>query len=436
MQYRGGTQITIRTTSGTLEQRKNCIPLSDFPETFRDAVILTRKLGVRYLWIDCLCIIQGSNEDWDFEVTRMGNVYRGSLLTIAARNSASSNDGLLKPRELPKSVRLKYQSASNSKLVGSMYIRPSFNDFETVDQINTEAHLDQRGWVYQEHMLSVRTLICGAQSSQWDCFETYQTESLRLMDVPYSNPKLHVLKSYFANPSTLDPYTVWLEMVEAYSRRRLTFQSDKLAAIEGLASIIGDITTDRYHAGMWRKDMLRFLLWGPAYPERTVFTDNGSPSWSWTSIADEVICQREPLIVSAGPHSAKVIDITTVLVGVNPMGAVSGGCLRVDALQRWIDIGDGLFKKYKDWQYTIHLDVDDEGSSAVRSRTRVETQKFLIIQLISGVDPEDVFQKWRYFGLVSEQTRDGNSERYKRVGLVTGFGGDLTGWTRGGIDII
>jgi hypothetical protein len=93
----GPTQF-ITTTRDTIKQRIAGIALSDLPQTFKDAVSLTRKLGIRYLWIDSLCIKQKDKEDWEREAGKMGSVYSQSFLNIAATRSAEGSGGLFKER--------------------------------------------------------------------------------------------------------------------------------------------------------------------------------------------------------------------------------------------------------------------------------------------------------------------------------------------------
>ena len=69
------------------------------PQSLKDGIMITRCLGLQYIWIDCLCIVQDDEEDWHREAGRMGDIYSKSYLTIAAARSADSNNGFLAPRE-------------------------------------------------------------------------------------------------------------------------------------------------------------------------------------------------------------------------------------------------------------------------------------------------------------------------------------------------
>jgi Heterokaryon incompatibility protein (HET) len=74
----------LLTTAANLSAMIKEIPLESMPLNYRDAVVTTRKLSFRYLWIDSLCIIQDSVEDWEAESAKMGEVYQNAQLTIAA----------------------------------------------------------------------------------------------------------------------------------------------------------------------------------------------------------------------------------------------------------------------------------------------------------------------------------------------------------------
>lgn len=98
LSHRWGTKHveykSLSTTSANFRAHCHEIPLDSLPKTFRDAVLVTRGLGLRFLWIDSLCIIQDSKEDWDFEASRMAKVYNNAYLTIAADLAPHPNVGL------------------------------------------------------------------------------------------------------------------------------------------------------------------------------------------------------------------------------------------------------------------------------------------------------------------------------------------------------
>src|SRR5262245_51062482 len=87
-----------------LAVHKRGISLKTMPLTLRDAVIATRKLGVRYLWIDALCIVQDDLYEWEQEAPEMGRIYQNSFCTLAAPGSDSSANGLFLSRHSAEPV--------------------------------------------------------------------------------------------------------------------------------------------------------------------------------------------------------------------------------------------------------------------------------------------------------------------------------------------
>ncbi|KLU87477.1 hypothetical protein MAPG_06477 [Magnaporthiopsis poae ATCC 64411] len=89
----GRAQI-ITTTISTMRARMEGIAESQLSRTFREAIAATRRLGVRYIWIDSLCIIQDSALDWQVESAKMAAIYGNAWLTLAAVRSRDGNGGL------------------------------------------------------------------------------------------------------------------------------------------------------------------------------------------------------------------------------------------------------------------------------------------------------------------------------------------------------
>jgi Heterokaryon incompatibility protein (HET) len=89
-----GGRCPMTFTKRTAASLFRCIDPSTLPRTFDDAIWLARKIGIRYLWIDALCIVQDSEEDWRIESSRMLDVYSRATLTVAATASRSSEGGL------------------------------------------------------------------------------------------------------------------------------------------------------------------------------------------------------------------------------------------------------------------------------------------------------------------------------------------------------
>jgi hypothetical protein len=76
--------MRCRTLRSNLGKRKADIDFDDLLPTYQDAISVTRRLGIKYLWIDSLCIVQDDEADVRMQIARMGSIYGNSYFTIAA----------------------------------------------------------------------------------------------------------------------------------------------------------------------------------------------------------------------------------------------------------------------------------------------------------------------------------------------------------------
>jgi hypothetical protein len=132
-----------------LQDRYKSIDFKKLPKTFQDAVIVTRGLGKRFLWIDSLCIIQEDKDDWGKESKKMETVFGSAYCTIAASSAKNSTEGFLNPRLLNQSRR-QCVRVSNT-LDTALYICENIDNFHRDME---EGELNKRGWVLQERALS------------------------------------------------------------------------------------------------------------------------------------------------------------------------------------------------------------------------------------------------------------------------------------------
>ncbi|THV55679.1 hypothetical protein BGAL_0005g00580 [Botrytis galanthina] len=113
-----GNSDILKLTISNLENFKDSIPLERLPKTFIEAIFVARKFSISYIWIDSLCIIQDSEEDWQTESVSMEDVYGNSSLNIMATISKNSHEGLSRPRdpkmlELCPAIHSKWKDAEN-----------------------------------------------------------------------------------------------------------------------------------------------------------------------------------------------------------------------------------------------------------------------------------------------------------------------------------
>ncbi|KAL8717830.1 MAG: hypothetical protein Q9225_004969 [Loekoesia sp. 1 TL-2023] len=332
-----GGSSPLKTTLATESQWQRGIPLDMMPPTFRDAVTITRKLGIDHLWIDSLCIIQDSAEDWEYEALRMNNVYKYGLLNIAADTSRTCNDGIFSSRNGPTAVIKLPLISQKSNIRSFMFVRPrQWNNFRN-DTMGSSSTLSSRAWALQESILSPRTLHYGKQQMVWECLSFTLTESSAIARLDNNRP---LLPGFSWSYKTLLPpgivqrpssqtlvekdhdrhvslYNFWLQIIANYTKRKLTVPSDIFPALAGIASILQVHLGDRYLAGLFEGDLLRSLLWQIIDPSSSATTSAClAPSWSWASVLGAIepginvnSSTISPQIV--GNHAAKILKAET-----------------------------------------------------------------------------------------------------------------------------
>jgi hypothetical protein len=329
----GGEQ-PLTTTLSTIEQRKTRISMDSLPALYRDAIIVTRRLGINYLWIDSLCIIQDSKEDWATEAARMGDVYRLSYLTIFSLTSRNCHEGILVQRTPSTDL-----SCATSKT--STPPRSKADIFKT-------APLLQRAWAVQERLLSSRILYYSTEEMFWECLGCTARESsfrfkpfFRYTPYQYDKHECTQVKPSLVlpldeNPSfPVSPPSDWHAIVAEYTRCQLTLSSDKLPALSGLASVFKRNTGYTYLAGLWKEDFANALLWyapNNTSRQRLPVKMYRGPSWSWVSTDLAVMSKTFDRTRQSTPHAdIKVVDSDIRLAGSDPMGEILYASVTIQA---------------------------------------------------------------------------------------------------------
>ncbi|KAL1643339.1 hypothetical protein SLS58_005010 [Diplodia intermedia] len=302
----------MTTKRATFRQRRSCIPFASLPLTFQHAVQTTRELKVRYLWIDSLCIIQDSADDWAVESGRMGDIYMHSYVTLAADSSGSSHGGLFNSQSvlqdeepLGKHLELEILVGTDlSKKSCRLYISderavPSNVDssgplegVDDSDKDDPDRMLVTRGWTLQEAILPARVLHFTSKQLIWECpRKGYEAEDMFSANLRHMRPTFTEMSaklmpllddgegSGFNSPAQglrdrpAEVLWAWYgEVIEyRYSSRCLTYPTDKLPAIAGLAVLASQTLKCEYIAGMWRRELEWALTW-PGWFSRQVVT--------------------------------------------------------------------------------------------------------------------------------------------------------------------
>ena len=281
LSYCWGDACSIITSQSTLEIRKRSISWDIIPPLFRDAIVVTRKLGIRFLWIDALCIIQDDVEDWEKESGTMARVFGNATLTIAADCTPHPSSHLLLPVPANRGDPKRFVQAVFDNAVSRSPATP----YNLMKEFSSSGYWN-RAWTMQETILSRATLHFVAGTILFECL-TGITPLLRergtdqLVTLPH--PENHMKKlcspTWMNASSMTEILGVWWRVVEHYSTRKLGFQSDKLVAISGVAERFASYLGS-YAAGLWlQPDLVRSLCWrarSTSYRHAT-YT---APSWS------------------------------------------------------------------------------------------------------------------------------------------------------------
>lgn len=156
-----------------IDEHKRGIRFDRLPSSFRDAVTLTRSLGVEYLWIDSVCIIQRDEDDWEAESGRMEDVFSSAYCTVAASSAPSSLAGFLGRRG--REPRPCCTVGGDGHRGGPFYLCKSIDDFERDVESSI---LNSRGWVLQERALSRRIIHMAENQIYLECYQGIHSETL------------------------------------------------------------------------------------------------------------------------------------------------------------------------------------------------------------------------------------------------------------------
>ncbi|KAI0179040.1 heterokaryon incompatibility protein-domain-containing protein [Hypoxylon sp. FL1284] len=324
----GGDQHS-KTTKARLGSYERGIPLDTLPKTIQDAAIVTLGIGLRYLWVDALCIVQDDAADKQEEISKMHLVYRGAHLTIAAANTPTSYGGFLQPRERYRPTRVAARMDDN--VFAEVLLSPEYSGLVTSD------HLFLRSWTFQETHLSTRIAVYGAREMMFCCLEGDRTDG----GAATQKDTRTTAFSGAIDPGnqvfgSLQHPGGWVSIIEQYSRRNLTEETDKLPGIAALADEYSQTkpVTD-YFAGMWREDFFLQCLWTVA-PFRvrrpSVYT---APSWSWASVIGAIGNPRASRSFSGSlQFTCPLLDVQTTLSSSHRFGTVTEGHMRVRARVR------------------------------------------------------------------------------------------------------
>ncbi|KAF9479151.1 HET-domain-containing protein [Pholiota conissans] len=335
------------------------------PQTITDAILVTHRLGIRYLWVDALCIIQDSSEDKDNELGIMAHIYRDAYLTISALGAFRADQGFLPDERAPDILPFLFSDTQKSPgLMRLKYIMPRRTPELGFKQINAPIMhnpLDARAWCLQENMLSPRRLIFQPPSVFYKC------RSFSRMDISVRNispvfqrgrnlngQNASPAKDYILFPVNRNPGATsveetseselrrqWQTILSDYSKRRITVPSDKFIALASIVEVLQSLLKDQYIAGLWKRTLMHDLLWevrppmGPEAGHHPRPCTYRAPSWSWASVDGQLNWARSDPPSSAASYEAEILTCeATPKIRTYPFGEIVDGWLTLKAKVR------------------------------------------------------------------------------------------------------
>lgn len=351
-----------KTTPENIHKRATNINLQAVSQVIQDAVTVCKLLGVRYLWVDALCIIQGDLQDWERESTTMGNVFRNAYLTIAAAAIHSCHESFL--AQNVDTLEIPFASRTEPKIKGTYRLVSRNNQDAEVscllhsdDETDASGPWKGRGWVFQEIAMSSRLLVFGKT----------------IMTLETSEEGRKGLPTWYRLINWRINHWSWRDLVQSYSLHNLTFQKDTFPAISGLARLFAEHLKDKYLAGIWRNHIYMSLFWctPPPYLERQSFCalinkissrPYIAPSWSWaaekkyTEFGTSGIHPWQSKYQSTS--ECNVVDAECTVEGLDPFGVVQNGYIVLFAKVLRLEMGKFSFILATEWSqgyYDVYL---------------------------------------------------------------------------------
>lgn len=368
------------------------IPENRIPKTIAEAVDVCRKLGIRYLWVDALCIVQGDISDKHAEISKMGSIYRNTTITILAACTKGVRDGFLAGVKPTKSDPPQLPLCIDKSSSGTIHLHCSSTRYS-----NREP-LFGRAWALQEYLLSQRALIFESREVVYRCRTLGCKPVVANSDLYFNCDLIDLPAAVFDLPESkdyVDQERVWRNIVSEYSHRRLTLFEDRLTALAGIAALLTKIWGDVYLAGLWAKTLTAQLCWGVVGFNKNWIADTKhldgrapTPSWSWAAhlFPVDVWPLKEPEAKLVGSHVELVSQ-------ASPFGPVKQVLITLEArTMRYTQLN-----VKRPAGRNLRLDRNEDKEDLERCKliylgklaTRSPRKKFLVVKKVS----EESFQR-------------------------------------------
>lgn len=257
------------------------------PQSISDAINLVKQMGVRYLWVDALCIIQDDPRSKLSQIAAMDKIYMSALLTIVAAAGSNAKAGLP-----GVTVGRALVLPAAAIIQGVPLVQNGHGAKDSLD----ESVWEQRAWTYQEKLLSRRLLLFGREQAYFTCQHDYFWEEF-MADNPIQasgRPAVPIESSppYDTQQPRPDYWTIYEGAVESYTMRHLTYEVDMLDAFAGICAFLRPSMRTSFLYCLPETELDLALLWEP-YTSLLRRRDRTTgqplfPSWSWAGWVGKV----------------------------------------------------------------------------------------------------------------------------------------------------
>ena len=340
LSYVSGEDQPYRTTTDNLHSYLLGIDPTVLPQTIKDAIETTHYFGVRYLWVDALCVLHDSDEDIARELSQMRTIHRSAYFTIISASACKASQGFLQDRlpTSPPDVSLPFRCPDGQ--VGTMSLSPTWRQYD-----GSAEPVHQDAWCLQQRLLSPRALVYASHTLQYQC----QTSIVNVGNavcgpmVGHRLPDILFRADVESSPPPLtqnERKTLcwsWIETVGDYTNRTVAAPADKLVAFASIAELFGRVWETEYLAGLWRATLVQDLLWYKTFETRYVRPEGyRAPSWSWAAVDGRVMAYSVDDRLDPNSADTEACEVVTCEVATAtallPFGKVTSGALTLHAV--------------------------------------------------------------------------------------------------------
>jgi len=296
LSYCWGSTPQASTNTSNVASRFTHLDPSLLPKTLQDALFVADKLGLGYIWIDSLCIVQDDQSDWSNESSKMADVYSNAHVVLAAAYPEDCAQGFLSPYKVPLTVKTK--TSANKPF--EVHARRNNTHDCKLEEHRDKYAIFERGWCMQERLLARRILYFLPDEIHFECQEEKLCEC-DAVHVLHSKPtnidveindyqsaigatsSFRLLQAQTSTDALLPMHFgyLWASLVQNFSKLSLTYKEDALPALSGLAHGVLHLKPGDYLAGLWERDIAFQLGWRPHNRSWSQDSLSSEPSFSW-----------------------------------------------------------------------------------------------------------------------------------------------------------